>query len=584
MPAARFTVWGLLVVTCLALAAQPVRAVANQPTRAGALPQPAQLSVPQSDPQPTGRYIIQLAGDPLATYAAHTRVPTAGAPTGMIDLQSQPARTYQAQLSLQRQRALSTIAERIGAEPKLIYTYDLAFNGVALGLTPAQAEQIASLPGIVAVQPEQVYELTTDAGPAWIGADQVWDANATGVYAATILGANESPAVVSALSGRGTLSFDPASSSLSYTVIIVGPVDTIGSAQIYRATDNSTVAALTASATPGTYAGSAILSPADVALLQSDRLYLNVHTAAHPAGEVRGNISGYKGEGVIVGLIDTGINTTHPSFAEVGGDGYRHLNPLGQGHYKGACDPTNLPAKASGNPSGYNPAIICNNKLIGAWTFSTTSSAYNLHTGEPSPNDEHDHGSHTASTAVGNVLYNVVSDGVTYPRISGVAPHANVIEYDACGYVLGQFYYASCPSSDLIAAVNQAVADHVDVISYSISGGDSPWDDPIEQAFLNARATGIVVSTSAGNSGPYVSTVTHVSPWLLSVAATSHNRIISGTVRLIDPSYADILASFSSRGPAVEPNASVLKPDLAAPGVNIFAPTPIPALAPRTMG
>ncbi|MBX0328185.1 S8 family serine peptidase [Oscillochloris sp. ZM17-4] len=533
MSASRSGILALLMVVCLALVFQPAPAA----------------SAPQ-----VGRYIIGLRGAPLAALAA------GGGGAQSLDLAGQPARAQRDRLAAGRQRALAAIARRIGASPPVIYAYDTAFNGMAVELTAAQARQIASLPDVASVQPEQIYQLDTDAGPAWIGADTIWDGSASGVFAATILGENESPPVSSDLSGRGTFSL--AGDALSYTVQVSGPAAAITAAHIHRATNDSTVVALTPSATAGTYADSVSLSPADVSLLRAGQLYVNIHTAAHPGGELRGAIAGYQGEGVIIGMIDSGINTTHPSFAEVGGDGYRHLNPLGQGSYRGACDPANLPTRAQGNPSGYNPAISCNSKLIGAWTFSDTAPISNFDTGEPSPNDEGGHGSHTASTAAGNVLTNVTSNGVTYPRISGVAPHANIIAYDVCGYLNGWYYSAGCPGAALLAAVNQAIADKVDVISYSISGGESPWGDPIEQAFLAARAAGIVVSASAGNSGPTPGTVAHLSPWLLSVAAATHNRRSPG---------GDIMAAFSSRGPAEGLSAAVLKPDLAAPGVSVFA-------------
>ncbi|NTV62655.1 MAG: S8 family serine peptidase [Oscillochloris sp.] len=555
MPTSRAALWGLLAIICCLLA--------TQPTHVATLNAKADTSTPT-------RYIIQLNSEPLAAFVAQN-ASAASQNQGQISLESAPARAYQAALDAQHQQALQTIAQQIGGAPPVIYSYDVAFNGMALELTAAQANQVAGLPGILAVQPEPVYELTSDAGPTWIGADQIWDGSASGVYAATVLGQNMSPAVSSALTGRGTFSYDATSSTLAYTLIMSGPTATISAARIYRTSNSSILATLTPTAPAGSYAGQITLLPTDLALLQTDQLAVMIATSTYPGGEARGAISGYKGEGVTVGVIDTGINTTHPSFAEVGGDGYHHLNPLGQGTYKGACDPTNLPSRASGNPSGYNPAITCNNKLIGAWTFSETSAVSNFSTSEPSPNDEHNHGSHTASTAIGNVRYNVVSGGVTYPQISGVAPHANVIAYDVCGYIENGTYAASCPGSALLAAVNQAVADHVDVISYSISGGESPWGDSIEQAFLVARQAGVVVSTSAGNSGPTSGTVAHLSPWLMSVAAATHNRRLSGSTRVLLPSYGDIMANFSSRGPASGTNPTVLKPDLTAPGVSVFA-------------
>jgi subtilisin family serine protease len=240
--------------------------------------------------------------------------------------------------------------------------------------------------------------------------------------------------------------------------------------------------------------------------------------------------SAYKGEGVVVGIIDSGINTTHGSFAATGADGYTHTNPLGAGKYKGACDPTNTPTLAQGNPSGYNPAIICNDKLIGTWTFTRTFEVGSP-TGEPSPNDSDGHGTHTASTVAGNVYLNATVNGAVFPRISGVAPHANIIAYDVCGYkTAAGTPSASCPGVAILSAIEQATEDQVDVINMSISGGVDPWGDDAELAFLAARAAGIVVAVSAGNDGPAVGSVNHVSPWLLSVAATTHNRQLVNTV------------------------------------------------------
>ncbi len=543
------SLWGLLVMVGLILVLQPNQARAIHP--------PSHQTTPS-------RYIVQLTGDPLVTRMAEAAQLAGAAPNAQPDLQSADAQSYRAQLAKLRAQVLRTIGQRIGSDPPVAYSYDLVFNGVALQLTDEQAAQIADLPGVVAVQPEAFYELTSDAGPTWIGADQVWNGSASGIFAATFVG-------TSPLTGRAILSFDAVTRQLDYTVTISGPsanLNALTSAAIYRATDQSLLATLS-NPSVGTYAGSLTLNVSDVTLLQTDKLFIKLHSQSYPNDALQSSISGYKGEGVIIGVIDTGINTLHPSFAEVGGDGYRHLNPLGQGGYKGACDPNNLPSRADGNLSGYNPAIICNNKLIGAWTFPSTATTSNKDTNEPSPNDEHSHGSHTASTAAGNVLYNIISGDVTYTRISGVAPHANLIAYDVCGYTVNGTYYPTCPTSDLLAAVNQAVADQVDVISYSISGGTDPWNDVVEQAFLNARTAGIVVSTSAGNSGPYVGTVAHVSPWVMSVAASTHDR--SNTTRTVNPANGDVLAYFSSRGPAPDAYAQVIKPDLTAPGSYIFA-------------
>ncbi|WP_454854660.1 S8 family serine peptidase [Promicromonospora soli] len=214
----------------------------------------------------------------------------------------------------------------------------------------------------------------------------------------------------------------------------------------------------------------------------------------------------YQGEGVVIGTIDTGIHPSSPSFAETGDDGYTHTNPLGAGNYLGVCDPANT--------DQYDPDFPCNGKLIGAYGFLTDTDRSAL--------DEDGHGSHTASTSGGNVVDDVTPnapEGTNPPTfdISGVAPHANVISYRGC-----------CTTAGLVASIDQAIADGVDVINYSI-GSSSPsdlWNDFDALGFLNARAAGIFVATSNGNDGPGFATTGSPAdaPWITSVGASTHNR------------------------------------------------------------
>ncbi len=225
-------------------------------------------------------------------------------------------------------------------------------------------------------------------------------------------------------------------------------------------------------------------------------------------GTATGGVPGTRGEGVIVGVLDTGINHDHPSFADIGGDGYDHTNPFGSGTYVGYCE---------ANPT------YCNDKLIGAWDIEPNGSIGS------SPEDDNGHGSHTASTAAGNVLFNALlvapTIEITFDEISGVAPHANLITYRVCD--------GGCANAQTIAGTNQAVMDGVDVINYSIGGGaQNPWGDAGALAFLDARAAGVFVATSAGNSGPGPGTVgsPNVSPWMLAVGASTHNRKMFNSV------------------------------------------------------
>jgi subtilisin family serine protease len=188
------------------------------------------------------------------------------------------------------------------------------------------------------------------------------------------------------------------------------------------------------------------------------------------------------GEGIVIGVIDTGINPTHPSFDETGPvDGYVHTNPYGKDVFHGWCETV----------SGF-----CNDKLIGAYKL-VDDGVFPPDT----PEDVEGHGSHTASTAGGNVQ-NAYFDvnGLPFSRtISGVAPHANIVAYRVC------LPNAGCSGIATIMAVDLAIGtDMVDVINYSIGPGGNPWLDPVELAFLEATDAGIFVSVSAGNSGPGV--------------------------------------------------------------------------------
>lgn len=476
----------------------------------------------KGDSSTPAMYIVRLQGEPIATYAGGIDGLQATSPsvTGERKLQihNSPSQSYRAYLAHQRNAVVSQISNTIGRAAEVVYTYDVVFNGIGLQLTGAEAAKIADLPGVVSVQKAVTQYPTTDVGPSWIHADQVWNGTATNLYVATILGANEVPPVGTTAMGSGT--FMLAGSTLSYDIHVTGLTPT--AAHIHRGAagvSGPVVVSLTPGTAAGSYVGSTTLSVSDLTLLQTDGLYVNFHTAANPGGEIRGQVTGSKGEGVLVGIIDTGINFGHPSFAATGGDGYTHINPFGAGHYVGVCDPA--------DPI-YQPTKVCNAKLVGGRTYPET------HDVDPdSPEDDDGHGSHTGSTTAGNVITSTLLNGVQMGRISGVAPHANVIIYDTCNTGAG------CPGAALLAAINDAVADGVDVINYSIGGGSrDPWEDPSALAFLDARAAGVFVSASAGNSGPGAQTIGSPSnsPWVTSVGASTHNRVLVSSVTNLNSS------------------------------------------------
>ncbi len=226
--------------------------------------------------------------------------------------------------------------------------------------------------------------------------------------------------------------------------------------------------------------------------------------------------SDFTGENVVVGIIDTGIWPEHPSFAD-------------DGSYAPLPDYAGLPCEF-GN-TAHNPddaPFTCNNKLLGARQMLDTYRA--LIGADPdefdSARDDDGHGTHTASTAAGNAGVEASIFGISRGTISGIAPRARIIAYKGLGN-LGGF------TSDLAQAIDQAVADGVDVINYSIGGGPSlAGADDI--AFLFAADAGVFVATSAGNSGPGAATIGGPAtvPWVTSVGASTQRRFFEGIVKL----------------------------------------------------
>lgn len=355
------------------------------------------------------RYIIGLKELPLALADAIPR-----RDDRRLALESLPAQSYLAQLRAHQDEVLSDAAALLGRPLPTLMRFQHAYNGLVVELTAAEAEQLSLLPQIARIEADGEYQLDTDRGPVMINAPAVWD-------------------------GTGT---------------------------------------------PGNLAS--------------------------------------KGAGVVVGIIDSGLNVASPAYAAMGSDGYAHTNPLGAGTYLGWCNPS--------NPNHVAGRDVCNDKLIGGWDFMDAL-AVSPNTEARGFEDEGGHGSHTSSTAAGNARQ-VTFNGITRD-VSGVAPHANVVIYDAC-YTSASG--GQCPFSATTASADQAVADGIiDVLSYSIGGGNQPWSDTTSLSFLAAQNAGIVVVASAGNSGPTPGTVGHQEPWTITVGGTMHDRVFGFNFSLTAP-------------------------------------------------
>ncbi|XP_072982609.1 subtilisin-like protease SBT1.8 [Typha latifolia] len=216
---------------------------------------------------------------------------------------------------------------------------------------------------------------------------------------------------------------------------------------------------------------------------------------------------------VIVGVLDTGVWPESPSFA----DGAVNSLPPVPGRWRGACE-----AGVDFSPS------LCNRKLVGARSFSKGFRAAGSGKEFASARDRDGHGTHTASTVAGLPVTNASLLGYAAGVARGMAIGTRVAAYKVC-------WSSGCLGSDILAGIEAAVSDGVDVLSLSLGGGAAPYfRDTIAVAAFSAAAAGVFVSCSAGNSGPSRSSVANAAPWIATVGA--------GTLDRDFPAYA-LLAS-----------------------------------------
>ncbi|OIV98322.1 hypothetical protein TanjilG_16649 [Lupinus angustifolius] len=192
------------------------------------------------------------------------------------------------------------------------------------------------------------------------------------------------------------------------------------------------------------------------------------------------------GEGVVIGFVDTGIDPIHPSFSDKSG----HPYPVPP-NYSGICEVTR------DFPSG-----SCNRKLVGA--------------------------RHFAASAITRGIFNSTQD---YASPFDGDGHGTIAVYKALYKSFGGF------AADVVAAIDQAAQDGVDIISLSITPNRRPpgiatFFNPIDMALLSAVKAGIFVVQAAGNTGPSPMSMSSFSPWIFTVGAASHDRTYSNSIFL----------------------------------------------------
>lgn len=207
---------------------------------------------------------------------------------------------------------------------------------------------------------------------------------------------------------------------------------------------------------------------------------------------------------VIIGLLDTGVWPESKSFDDTG------LGPV-PNRWKGECE-------EGTNFSSSN----CNRKLIGARFFCKGYEALlgpiDESVESKSPRDDDGHGTHTSTTAAGSAVTRASLFGYASGVARGMASHARIAAYKVC-------WQGGCFSTDILAAMEKAIEDGVDIMSMSIGGSISDYSrDTVAIGAFSAMAKGIFVSCSAGNSGPDSGTLSNIAPWITTVGAGTLDR------------------------------------------------------------
>ena len=235
------------------------------------------------------------------------------------------------------------------------------------------------------------------------------------------------------------------------------------------------------------------------------------------------------GNGMKIGIIDDGLQATHPYF-----------NPAGY---------TYPPGFPKGQTQFTTPKVIVQR------TFAPASPSY-ANANLPFDPKESFHATHVAGIAAGN--HGTNADGTT---ISGVAPNAYLGNYKALTIPTPDFGLDG-NSAEIAAAIDAAVSDGMDVINLSLGEPEvDPGRDIVVAAINRAAAAGVVPVIAAGNDfGEF------------GAGSVSSPGSASGAITVAAVTSNGVIADFSSAGPT--PVSLALKPDVSAPGVQVLSSLP----------
>ncbi|KAI3863942.1 hypothetical protein MKW98_031534 [Papaver atlanticum] len=210
---------------------------------------------------------------------------------------------------------------------------------------------------------------------------------------------------------------------------------------------------------------------------------------------------------VIIGVIDTDFG-----FGFGFGFGFSEI----PSRWKGTCMQGNDFNKSDCNSAGY-------------YDLNSSSKDTSKSNSTGSPRDQQGHGTHVASTAVGNLIPNADLQGrLARGLAKGGFPSSRIASYKVCSTG------TDCAGSVILKAFDDAIEDGVHIISVSIGAVSHAkfLEDPIALGSLHAVQAGIMVIAAAGNAGPNPYTVLNTAPWIMTIAASTIDRDFGSSIVL----------------------------------------------------
>ena len=190
------------------------------------------------------------------------------------------------------------------------------------------------------------------------------------------------------------------------------------------------------------------------------------------------NTSGYQGEGMVIAIVDSGLEISHQLFRDA------PTSPaLTQKDVENVLANKNL--KAEEKKPGITASQVYHSAKV-PFAFDYADKDLDV-----TPGNAGDHGTHVTGIAAGNA--GVAADVV------GVAPQAQILAMK----VFSSFGSAGATWDDILAAADDAVALGADVINMSLGatcGFSTPeGDEEVAAVFTSIAASGVMLSVSAGN-------------------------------------------------------------------------------------